>query len=156
MTEVELITLNLEEIRRRSIKLWQGLPDSHYHWKPDDNAMSAIEMVRHVLSADYGWNIVVKTGGDLTNFKSPWNDRPYSSVEDEIDFAQPYRQEFLHTVRQFSSIELETREIIHPGTGTSRKLGDYLLRIGYHEAVHAGMFINYLRATNIGRPFIWD
>lgn len=156
MTEVELIILNLEEIRRRSVKLWEGLPEAFYGWKSDENAMSAIEMVRHVLSADYGWNIIVKTGGDLSNYKSPWIGRHYGSVKDEIDFAQPYRQEFLNTVCQFSSTELETKEIIHPGTGTSRKLGDYLLRIGYHESVHAGMFLNYLRAMKVERPFIWD
>jgi hypothetical protein len=35
-------------------------------------------------------------------------------------------------------------------------LGDYLLRIGFHEAVHAGQFLAYLRAMQIERPFIWD
>ncbi|MFN3299577.1 MAG: hypothetical protein ACK41Z_05220 [Sediminibacterium sp.] len=52
-------------------------------------------MVRHVLSADYGWNIIIKTGGDLCNYKSPWDGRPFSSVKDEIDFAQLHHQEFL-------------------------------------------------------------
>ena len=54
MTQTELIILNLNEIREKSIKLWNGLPENHYNWKPDKNAMSAIEMIRHVLEADYG------------------------------------------------------------------------------------------------------
>ena len=54
MTQSELIILNFTEIRRKSIKLWKGLPKSHYNWKPDDKAMTAIEMIRHVLEADYG------------------------------------------------------------------------------------------------------
>ncbi|NUO01046.1 MAG: DinB family protein [Saprospiraceae bacterium] len=156
MTKIDLIILNLEEIRRRSVILWKNLPEESYFWKPDKNAMSAIEMIRHVVSADYGWNIIVKTGGDLSGYKLPWDGQPYRIVEDEIDFAQPYRQEFLNTIRQFSETDLTTKQIIHPGTGTIRKLGDYLLRIGYHESVHAGMFLSYLRTMNIDRPFIWD
>lgn len=156
MTQTKLILLNLEEIRRRSILLWEGLPETFYAWKPDPHAMSAIEMVRHVLSADYGWNIIVQTGGDLSGYKSPWELRPYLSVQDEINFAQPYRQELLDNISRFSATELATKEIKHPGTGTNRKLGDYLLRIGYHESVHAGMFMAYLRAMNTERPFIWD
>lgn len=61
MAEVEPIILNLVEITRRSVKLWGGLPETFYFWKPDDNAMSAIEMIRHVLCADYGWNIIVRS-----------------------------------------------------------------------------------------------
>ncbi len=49
MTHTEIILLNFEEIRRRSIKLWSGIPSSFYKWKPDDKAMSCIEMIRHVL-----------------------------------------------------------------------------------------------------------
>jgi hypothetical protein len=156
MTQVDLIILNLEEIRRRSTILWHGLPEPFYTWRPDDRAMRALEMIRHVVCADYGWNIIIKTGGDLTTYKPAWEGRPYSSVEDEINFARPYREEFLETIRNFPDLELANREITHPGTGTTRMLGDYLLRIGYHESVHAGMFLSYLRAMRIDRPFIWD
>lgn len=37
MTQSELIILNFTEIRRRSVKLWNGLPESFYSWKPDEN-----------------------------------------------------------------------------------------------------------------------
>lgn len=59
MTQSELLILNFTEIRSRSIKLWNRLPESYYNWKPDEKAMTAIEMVRHVLEADYGWNIII-------------------------------------------------------------------------------------------------
>ncbi|MDW7694277.1 DinB family protein [Flammeovirgaceae bacterium SG7u.111] len=155
MTQSELIILNFTEIRRKSIILWNGLPESHYDWRPDKNAMSAIEMIRHVLEADYGWNIIVNQG-DMTNYKSPWENRPFVSVDDELGFAKPYRERFLESVRRFSKEELDTIKIIHPGNGKEKVLGKYLLRIGYHESIHAGQFLSYLRTMGIKRPEIWD
>ncbi|QQX75268.1 MULTISPECIES: DinB family protein [Aequorivita] len=155
MTQSELIILNFSEIRRRSIKLWNGLPESHYHWKPDENAMTAIEMVRHVLEADYGWNIIINQG-DMKNYKTPWKNRPYVSVTDELEFANPYRDTFLESIRKFSDTDLNKTEIVHPGNGDKKILAKYLLRIGYHESVHAGQFLSYLRAMKLERPEIWD
>ena len=155
MTQSELIILNLTEIRRRSIKLWKGLPKPYYSWKPDDKAMTSIEMIRHVLEADYGWNIIINKG-DMSNYKTPWENRPLVSVSDEIQFAKPYRAKFLESVEQFSDEELSKTEIIHPGNGKKIILAQYLLRIGYHESVHAGQFLSYLRAMKVERPNIWD
>ncbi|MBB6324558.1 putative damage-inducible protein DinB [Algoriphagus iocasae] len=155
MTQSELIILNFTEIRRRSIKLWKGLPESYYHWRPDDKAKSAIEMVRHVLEADYGWNKIINKES-MADYLSPWKNRPFTSLADEIEFAEPYRNTFLESVKQFSDAELSEIEIIHPGNGEKKMLGKYLLRIGYHESVLAGQFLSYLRAMNINRPEIWD
>ena len=35
MKATECIILHFEEIRRRSIKLWYGIPEAYYHWRPD-------------------------------------------------------------------------------------------------------------------------
>jgi uncharacterized damage-inducible protein DinB len=155
MTQTELIVLNFTEIRRRSIELWNALPKSQYYWKPDENAMTAIEMIRHVLEADYGWNMIINQG-DMTCYKTPWKDIPFVSVKDELEFAAPYRKRFLQSVLHFSDQQLSKTEIIHPGNGEKKILGKYLLRIGYHESVHAGQFLSYLRAMGINRPEIWD
>ena len=155
MTQTELIILNFNEIRRKSTILWKELPESHYSWKPDENAMTAIQMIRHVLEADYGWNIIINQG-DMTNYQTPWENRPFASVNDELEFAEPFREKFLESVRQFSETELNEIKIIHPGNGKKKILGKYLLRIGYHESVHTGQFLSYLRAMQINRPEIWD
>ncbi|TDK47922.1 DinB family protein [Algoriphagus formosus] len=155
MTQTELIILNFTEIRRKSIKLWNGLPERYYHWKPDENAMTAFEIVRHVLEADYGWNIIINSGS-MADYQTPWKNRSFLSIADELEFAEPYRNQFLESVRQFSEKELNEREIIHPGNGEKKLLGKYLLRIGYHESVHGGQFLSYLRAMGIDRPDIWD
>lgn len=155
MQNAELILLNLNEIRRRSILMWRGLPSNAIHWKPDPDAMTAIEMIRHVLEADFGWQMIIQNKS-LQNYKTPWAGKPFVSVEDEIEFAQPYRNEFLESIRAFSEQELNELEIIHPGNGEKKNLSKYLLRIGYHESVHAGQFLSYLRAMNVNRPNIWD
>ncbi|WP_417602548.1 DinB family protein [Owenweeksia hongkongensis] len=155
MTHPELILLNFTEIRRRSILLWKALPKEFYSWKPDNSAMTALEMIRHVLQADYGWNRIISQA-DMSQYKTPWQGRSLKSVEDELEFAKPYRQGFLKTIQQFTDYELANTEIIHPGNGEKKMLGQYLLRIGYHESVHAGQFLSYLRAMGVERPKIWD
>ena len=155
MTQSDLIILNFTEIRRRSIKLWNALPESYYNWKPDEQAMSASEMVRHVLEADYGWNIIINNGS-MANYKTPWENKPFVSIADEIEFAEPYRNTFIDSIRKFSDKELSESYIVHPGNGEKKNLGQYLLRIGYHESVHAGQFLSYLRTMEVSRPIIWD
>ncbi|UZH55252.1 DinB family protein [Salinimicrobium tongyeongense] len=151
----ELIILNLTEIRLKSIKIWNALPKNLYNWKPDENAMTAIEMIRHVLEADYGWNIIINNKSML-NYETPWKNRPFLSVSDELEFAEPYRKSFLASIAKFSDTELSETLITHPGNGEKKILGKYLLRIGYHESVHAGQFLSYLRAMKLQRPQIWD
>lgn len=135
--------------------LWKGLPEKYYFWKPDPDAMTALQLIRHVLQADYGWNIIINRG-DMENYSSPWENRPYHSPDEELQFAKPYRQEFMESIGKFSEIEFSETMIIHPGNGEKKILGEYLLRIGYHEAVHAGQFLSYLRTMGVERPFIWD
>jgi len=156
MTPNELIILNYEEIRRRSIKLWNGIPEKFYHWQPDKDAMSLIETVRHVLESPYIYQQIIKGRGDKGNLISPWEGRPYTTIADEISFAQPYRENYLEMVRSFTPQDLLEIEIIRPELGQRRKLGDYLLRIAYHEAVHAGNILSNLRTLGIERPNIWD
>lgn len=155
MNQSELIVLNLTEIRRRSIKLWKGLPEEYYDWKPDAKAMSASAMIRHVLEADYGWNLIVNQE-DMTNYLSPWKNRPFLNLKNELEFATPYRKAFLDSIHKFSDKELNETEIVHPGNGKKKILAKYLLRIGYHESVHAGQFLSYLRAMKMDRPNVWD
>lgn len=127
MTQNELIINHLSETRKRSILLWMSLPENFYDWKPDPEAMTAIQMIRHVLQADYGWNMIINKE-DMSGYHTPWEDHPYSNVENEIEFAEPYRQIFLQSIRNFSEKELSNTIIIHPGNGAEKLLGSYLLR----------------------------
>src|SRR3978361_1043948 len=123
MTPSELIILNFEEIRRRSIKLWAAITPNIYSWKPDEEAMSFIEMVRHVLESEHIYHIIINNRGNLGDFTSPWEGRPYTTLQDELDFAKPYHEAFFETIRSFSPEDLDAIEIIRPERNQRRKLG---------------------------------
>ena len=46
MNENDLLILNFEEVRRRSIKVWRSIPSDLLNWKPDDKAFTCAEMIR--------------------------------------------------------------------------------------------------------------
>lgn len=152
----EILILNFEEIRRRSIKLWSGLDPECYSWRPDIHAMTCLEMIRHVLEGEHLYHVIVNRRGDLGDYISPWQNRPFTDLQAELDFAEPRRKEFLAAIREFRPNDLEEIEIIRSEKGQRRKLGDYLLRIAYHEAVHAGQMLSYMRTMGHERPQVWD
>ena len=156
MQPTELLILNFEEVRRRSVKIWQSIPPDGLQWKPTLEAMTCIEMVRHVLEGEWLYMQMLRSGGSLESESSPFNPRPYTRVQDEIAFAEPYRKEFLDLVRSYSADELAEKKIDRSDKGYVRTLGDFLLRIAYHESVHAGQLLGYLRLMNAPRPKIWD
>ncbi|MES2377110.1 MAG: DinB family protein [Bacteroidota bacterium] len=157
MTSTQLIRVNLEEVRRRSTILWNGIPEKFYTWQPDQTAIPVLEMVRHILEGEHAYHTIILGRGDKgDNYVSPWEGRPYTNVTDELAFAKPYREEFLKMVDSFSEQDLDEIIINRPTLGQRRKLGDYLLRIAYHEGVHTGQMLSYLRTLGIDRPKIWD
>jgi uncharacterized damage-inducible protein DinB len=156
MQSTELLILNFEEVRRRSVKAWQGIPAERLQWKPDAEAMSCIEMVRHVLEGEWLYMQMLRGGGSLESDGSPFNPRPYTDVAAEIEFAEPYRKEFLKLVGSYTAEELMTRKVDRADKGYVRTMGDFILRIAYHESVHVGQLLGYLRLMNVPRPNIWD
>ncbi|HJQ26915.1 MAG TPA: DinB family protein [Blastocatellia bacterium] len=156
MRATELLILNFEEVRRRSVKAWQGIPAAGLQWKPEAAAMTCIEMVRHVLEGEWLYMQILRSGGSLASDESPFNPRPYTDVAAEIAFAEPYRKEFLNLVDAYTAEELTSKKVDRSDKGYVRTVGDFLLRVAYHEAVHAGQLLSYLRLMNVPRPNIWD
>lgn len=156
MTVAELLVLNFEEIRRRSIKVWKEISEEDLYFRPDANAMSCFEMIRHILEGENIYHQVILKRGVLGNYQSPLTGNPYTTVEDEIKNAQPYREKFLKMVHSFSAKELDEIYITRKDLKQHRKLGDYLLRVAYHETVHTGQLLGYLRTINSPRANIWD
>ena len=149
------IIRNFEEIRRKSIKLWSGLTPEFYQWRPDDKALACLEMVRHVLETEHVYHVIVNNKGGHGTTVTPWANRPYTNVQDELVFAEPFRKEFMKTISGFSEEDLNAIQIVRSERVT-RTLGEFLLRCNYHESVHAGQFLYYLRTTGLDRPNIWD
>lgn len=156
MNSIDLIILNFNEIRRRSIKVWTSIPDEKLHWKPDGEAMNCLEMIRHVLESEHYYHLAIKNRGSLSVFNSPFENRPFTSVYDELEYAKPYRKAFIDTIKSFSEVDLENLKIDRSDSGYIRDLGDMLLRVGYHESIHTGQLLDYLRTAGVPRISIWD
>jgi uncharacterized damage-inducible protein DinB len=156
MNAKELLILNFEEVRRRSIKVWKEIPEEDLYWRPDPQAMSCFGMIRHVLESENIYHHIILSRGNPGNYESPLTGNPYSTVDDELKNAQPYREKFLKMVHSFSLKELEELYITRKEKKQHRKLGDYLLRMAYHEAVHTGQLLDYLRTLKSPRANVWD
>ncbi len=156
MNAIKIILLNFSEIRRRSIKLWSGIPNEDLNWKPDDQAFTIIEMIRHVLEGEHLFHKIIENRGNLGDYKSPWEGLGYLDLENELRFAEKYRTDFITMIEQLKESDLETIRIERKEVGQSKLLGDYLNRIAYHESVHTGQMLDYLRRAGIDRPKIWD
>jgi len=156
MSATEIILLNFSEIRRRSIKLWSGIPNEYLNWKPDENAFTIIEMIRHVLEGEHLFHKIIENRGDLGEYQSPWKSMKYSDVKSELDFSEKFRTNFLNMIGGLKASDLENVKIERKEVGQRKKLGDYLNRIAYHESVHTGQLLSYLRTIGIERPKVWD
>ncbi len=156
MNSIEIILLNFSEIRRRSIKLWNEIPTEILDWRPDKNAFSIIEMIRHVLETEHLFHIIIQNKGNLGNYQSPWNNLPYVNLENELQIAKRYRKDFISMIRKLEASDLVNIRIERTEVRQSKRLGDYLNRIAYHESVHTGQLLSYLRTFDIKRPQIWD
>lgn len=156
MNSIDLILLNFNEVRRRSIKVWTSIPVEKLHWKPDDEAMTCLEMIRHVLESEHYYHLAILNHGSLPVFDSPFESQTFTTVNAELEFAAPYRNQFLETIRSLTEEDLINIKIDRSDSGYIRDLGDMLLRIAYHESIHTGQLLDYLRTSGIPRPVIWD
>lgn len=154
----DLILLNFEEVRRRSIKVWKSIPQQQLNWKPDEEALTCAEMIRHVLESEFFYHqILIERGSKtLPEVSTPYEEKLFTTVEYELAFAHPYREEFLTYIKSFNESDFETIKIDRSDVGYVRTLGDMLLRIAYHESVHTGQLLDYMRTMGVERPVIWD
>jgi len=156
MNAIEITLINFSEIRRRSIKLWEGIPNEYMNWKPDEQAYSIIEMIRHVLEGEHLFHRIIENRGNLGNYQSPWKDEQYIDVKNELNIAEKFRNQFLNMIKGLNVSDLENVKIERKEVNQSKKLGDYLNRMAYHESVHMGQMLSYLRTFGIKRSQIWD
>jgi len=156
MTPSEILCLNLEEVRRRSERIWSVIPPERLGWRPDPDAMSCIEMVRHVLEGEYLYLRMLQARRSVDASETPFSSAPYTTVAAELARARPHRRALLDHVRSLTAEDLRCIMVDRSDVGYVRSAGDFILRMAYHEAVHAGQLLGYLRAANVARPVIWD
>lgn len=156
MTSIDSIYLNFEETRRRSELVWRSMKPEIWYWKPDKAALSSMEMVRHVLEGEHLYHKIIQYQGDLGDYVSPWEGRTWEGISEELAFAKNYRNDFMVLLRSCSPNDLHTVRIERKELNQVKFLGDYLNRMVYHEAVHLGQLLGYLRTFGMERPLIWD
>ena len=94
--------------------------------------------------------------GNLGDYESPWGGAKCINLEIELELAREHRDNFMTMIKNFSEADLENVKIIRNEVGQEKQLGDYLNRIAYHESVHTGQMLDYMRTIGIPRPKIWD
>ncbi|MGG5737061.1 MULTISPECIES: DinB family protein [Bacillus cereus group] len=162
MNNTDLLLLNLSEIRRRSIKVWTAIPKDRLDWRPDTEALSCKEMIRHVLECDYYYLQILKNHGKAQNVQSPFETKAFTTLDDELNFSKSFRNQFINFIaslaaEDLTNIQIDRSELAELGyTDYIRSLGDMLLRTAYHEGVHTGQMLDYMRTMNVERPDIWD
>lgn len=118
--------------------------------------MTCIEMIRHVLDSEHYYHLAIQNHGSLEVFNSPFEKQPFFTVNAELKFAEPFRNHFLETIKSFSEEDLINIKIDYSDSGYIRSLGDMLLRVAYHESVHTGQLLDYLRTARVPRVRVWD
>jgi uncharacterized damage-inducible protein DinB len=156
MNAIEAIVQNLSEVRRRSMIIWESIPDEFLDWRPDSEALSMKEMIRHVLDSEHYYHLALLNEGSLTTYESPYETRAFTTLKEELNFSETYRNAFINTVKSYAQEDLTRIQIDRRDVGYIRSLGDMLMRIAYHEAVHSGQLLDYLRSAGLKRPKVWD
>jgi hypothetical protein len=85
----DLLIYHFEEVRRRSEKVWKAIPESMLNWKPDEEALSCAEMIRHILESEFYYHHILIGRGSaaLTNVINPFETRAFTTVDHELAFA---------------------------------------------------------------------
>lgn len=155
MRVVASIIQNLEETRRRSIKIWESIPETYWHWKTDSTSMSLIETVRHILDGDEWYKQHIQDRDTVNlNYEKIFGERTYLSIQNELEINRKSRSDFITYLQSFSDSDLETILIMRRN-GT-KSLSLFLTEIAYHEAFHAGQIQLCLRILHVPRENIWD
>ncbi len=155
MLSKDIILLQLEESRRRSILVWDTIPETFLHWRPYDNAMSLLEMVRHILDCDewYRQTILQRDSTHL-DYNLIFGNRPLNAVSQELENNNIHRDAFLQLIYSLSEEELDSL-IIRRKKGLT-PLRRFLSEISYHEAYHAGQLRLCLRQLQVPSADIWE
>lgn len=154
MQTIKLAIQNLETTRERSLLIFNAIPNENIHWKLDDDSMSLIETIRHVLDCDlwYMKNIQDKKSDHL-DYNELFGNRPLISIENEIEMNKNNRTYFIDFLKTFSDEDLKQTQLKR--SSGMKNLDAFLLEIAYHEAYHAAQIQVYLRILNTPRANIW-
>lgn len=143
-----------EAIRGRTRQVAGLLRPEHFGWRPEKDALTVGEMLRHLWHSEEGVRRVALEGnfayyearipkGLRAVFGTP------STLEEELRHLERVHTETLSAVAAFP-LERWEEDRAHPGLGFRRKAGIILLGINEHEIHHRAQLMTYLRM--LGAP----
>ncbi|MNE67149.1 hypothetical protein D3C80_1627420 [compost metagenome] len=78
----DLIVLNFEEVRRRSVMVWKSIPQQMLNWKPDQDALTCAEMIRHVLEGEFIYHqiLIRRSSKAISSLTNPFETREFKTI----------------------------------------------------------------------------
>jgi uncharacterized damage-inducible protein DinB len=143
-----------EAIRHRTRQVTEPVRPEHLHWRPEKDALSVGEMLRHIWVSEEGVRRVALEG----NFAYYETRIPKglhavlgvpATLEEELRNLERVHSETLAAVRSFP-LEGWEEERVHEGLTFRRKVAVILLGINEHEIHHRAQLMTYLRI--LGTP----
>ncbi len=143
-----------EAIRGRTRQVTQLIRTEHMNWRPEKDALSVGEMLRHLWHSEEGVRRVALKG-DFSYYEKriPLGLRAVfgtpRSLEEELNQLERAHSETLAAVANFPP-ELWDEVRVHEELGFRRKVAVILLGINEHEIHHRAQLMTYLRI--LGTP----
>jgi uncharacterized damage-inducible protein DinB len=156
MTLQEFFLKQKEAIRARSREVFALLRPKHFGWRPEKDALSVGEMLRHLWVSEEGVRRVALEG-NFTYYEKriPHGLRAVigtpSALAAELEQIERVHQETLAAVRAWPPARFED-ERVHGALGFRRKVGVILFGINEHEIHHRAQLMTYLRMLGTPAP----
>lgn len=143
-----------EVVRTRTRQVAGLVREEHLGWRPEKDALSLGEMLRHLWVSEQGVRRVALEG-DFAYYETriPKGLRAVlgtpGALEEELGNLERVHRETLAAVRAFP-LERWEEERVHESLGFRRKIGVILMGINEHEIHHRAQLMTYLRM--LGTP----
>ncbi len=150
----ELFLKQKEAIRGRTAEVLTQIRPEHLPWRPEKEALTVGEMLRHLWMSEEGVRRVALEG-DFSYYEArlPQGLRAVlgtvGSLEQELKNLERAHRETLARVRAFP-LERFQDERVHEGLGFRRKVYGIVFGINEHEVHHRAQLMTYLRM--LGSP----
>ncbi len=173
MRTVSDFLTHFQRQRRWTRNLVAAIPDEHFDWRPNPEAFSCGDLVRHLMQSEIFWARLISkaASGEMLD---PWG-LPGDAEQRMTAFRQrnletagnpAYGTSFATALARWSEIERRTEEVLrqipdealqrveaeHPLTVLRAPLWEFLLMMVEHEAHHRGQLSAYLKVIGVPQP----
>ena len=157
MTLQEFFLKQKEAVRGRSREVFALVRPEHMAWKPEKEALSVGEMLRHLWSSEEGVRRAVLDANFAyyearipKGLRAVMGGAP-TSLEDELRNIERVHQETLAAIA-VRPPEFLDEERANPALGFRRKVAVMLFGMNEHEVHHRAQLMTYLRILGTPAP----